>query len=277
MENKIPKVIHYIWLGGNPLPEKEQKCLASWKKFCPDYEIKLWNEKNFDIEKSCDYVKEAYKNKKFAFVADYIRMFALYSEGGIYMDTDVELLKPFDDLLQYDFFSSFENMVMVNPAIVGAKKGNIVIKTIMEDYHERSFYLDKKKTKINMLPIPITSSVILKNIFSVELNNKFQVVDFKGTSICLLPCDYYHAQDYVSGEIVITENTRGIHRYAASWLSGKEKRSDKFVANVRKFFGEKTFRKIMKMFLKIRVKRYTKKYKKGGKLARMKERVMKEM
>ena len=92
----------------------------------------------------------------------------------------------------------------------------------------------------------------------------------------MLTCDYYPAQDYVSGEVVITENTRGIHRYAASWLSGKEKRSNNFVANVRKFFGEKTFRKIMKTFLKIRVKRYTRKYKKSGKLAKMKEKTKKE-
>lgn len=276
MKNKIPKIIHYIWLGKKELPEKEKKCLESWKKFCPDYELKLWNEDNFDIEHSNEYVKEAYKNKKYAFVADYIRMNALYEEGGIYLDTDVELLKPFDEFLKYDFFSTFENMVMINPAIVGAKKHNIVIKTILEDYHDRSFYLDKKKTKINLLPIPITASVILKNIFGVKLDNTYQEVAFKNTTICVLPCEYYHAQDYVSGEIVITENTHGIHRYAASWLTGKQKKEDKFVANVRKFFGDRIFRKIMKKFLNIRVNKYTKMYKKNGKLLKMKQKTEKE-
>ncbi len=276
MENKIPKIIHYIWLGKKELPEKEKKCLESWKKFCPDYELKLWNEDNFDIENSNEYVKEAYKNKKYAFVADYIRMHALYEEGGIYLDTDVELLKPFDEFLKYDFFSTFENMVMINPAIVGAKKHNIVIKTILEDYHDRSFYLDKKKTKINLLPIPITASVILKNIFGVNLDNTYQEIAFKDTIICVLPCEYYHAQDYVSGEIVITPNTHGIHRYAASWLTGKQKKEDKFVANVRKFFGDRIFRKIMKKFLNIRVKKYTKMYKKNRKLKKMKDKISKE-
>ena len=103
----IPKVIHYCWFGGNPLPELAQKCIASWKKYCPDYEIKEWNESNFDLN-CCDYVREAYEAKKWAFVSDVARLYAMVHEGGIYMDTDVEVIAPLDSLLQYHAVSGFE-------------------------------------------------------------------------------------------------------------------------------------------------------------------------
>jgi len=265
MENKIPKIIHYIWLGGKAFPEKEQKCIDSWKKFCPDFEFKLWNEKNFDIENSVEYVKEAYKNKKFAFVADYIRLHVLYKEGGIYLDTDVELIKPFDELLNYDFFTSFENMVMLNPAIVGATKENKLIKNMLDHYSRKKLFTDKKKTKMDTFIIPIVASVIFKRNFGLKLNNTFQELKVDDMICAFLPCDYYHAQDYVSGEVIITENTRGIHRYAGSWLTSKNKKEDQFVENVRKFFGDKIFRKIMKKFLNARVRKYTKIYNKQEK------------
>ena len=95
----IPKIIHYCWFGGNPLPELAQKCIASWKKYCPDYEIKEWNESNFDLN-CCDYVREAYEAKKWAFVSDYARFWILYHEGGVYFDTDVEVLKPIDTIVE---------------------------------------------------------------------------------------------------------------------------------------------------------------------------------
>ena len=104
----IPKVIHYCWFGRNPLPPLAKKCIESWKKYCPDYEIKEWNEDNFPMDYN-DYVKEAYEAKKWAFITDVVRLFALVTEGGIYMDTDVEVIKPLDGLLQYEAVSGFEN------------------------------------------------------------------------------------------------------------------------------------------------------------------------
>ena len=104
----IPKKIHYCWFGGNPLPEDAQKYLESWKKFCPDYEIIRWDEKNFDINQ-LPYVQEAFKAKKWAFITDYVRLYALYNYGGIYMDTDVEVLKSLDSFLELKAFSGFEN------------------------------------------------------------------------------------------------------------------------------------------------------------------------
>ena len=104
----IPKKIHYCWFGGNPLPPLAVKCIESWKKYLPDYEIKEWNESNFDLNYN-DYVREAYEAKKWAFITDVVRLYAMVTEGGIYMDTDVEVLKPLDELLQYDAVSGFES------------------------------------------------------------------------------------------------------------------------------------------------------------------------
>ena len=108
----IPKIIHYCWFGGKPLPELAQKCIASWKKYCPDYEIKEWNESNFNLN-SCDYVREAYEAKKWAFITDYVRLYAMVTEGGIYMDTDVEVIKPLDPFLKHKAFSGFEDEVSI--------------------------------------------------------------------------------------------------------------------------------------------------------------------
>lgn len=103
----IPKVIHYCWLSGDPFPSNIKACMDSWKKVMPDYEWKVWNTENFDVN-SVPYVREAFEKRKWAFAADYIRMYALYTEGGIYLDSDVKILKPFDDFLSYSFFSSLE-------------------------------------------------------------------------------------------------------------------------------------------------------------------------
>ena len=111
----IPKKIHYCWFGGNPLPPLAVKCIESWKKYLPDYEIKEWNESNFDLNYN-DYVREAYEAKKWAFITDVVRLYAMVTEGGIYMDTDVEVLKPLDELLQYDAVSGFESSSRIRQA-----------------------------------------------------------------------------------------------------------------------------------------------------------------
>ena len=118
----IPKKIHYCWFGGNPLPPLAVKCIESWKKYLPDYEIKEWNESNFDLNYN-DYVREAYEAKKWAFITDVVRLYAMVTEGGIYMDTDVEVLKPLDELLQYDAVSGFESSSRIPPRDGGAGGG----------------------------------------------------------------------------------------------------------------------------------------------------------
>lgn len=161
----IPKKIHYCWLSGDPFPEKIQMCMASWKKVMPEYEVKLWNTENFDVE-SVPYVKEAFDNRKWAFAADYIRLYALYTEGGIYLDSDVKVFKKFDDLLDCNFFTSLEyhpfqveqedtlskvdacghrlvdeylDGIQLQAAVMGAEKGCGFIKDIMDWYAGNHF------------------------------------------------------------------------------------------------------------------------------------------
>ena len=139
----IPKTIHYIWFGGNPLPEDAKRCIDTWKKYCPDYEIKEWNESNFDVAQN-DYIKEAYEAKKWAFVSDYARLKVLVEYGGIYMDTDVEVLKPLDRFLSERAFSGFEDADAIPAGIMACEKGFELfagpycshgIVWVAEDYH----------------------------------------------------------------------------------------------------------------------------------------------
>lgn len=162
----IPKIIHYCWLSNDPFPEKIQACMQSWKEVMPDYELKLWNTKNFDIENSVPYVKEAFANRKWAFVADYIRLYALYTEGGIYFDSDVKVLKRFDEFLHHGFFSCVEHHpfmverdgslkhidkngkritdeyisgIEIQAAVMGAEKGNPFVEKVLEWYQDKHF------------------------------------------------------------------------------------------------------------------------------------------
>ena len=138
----IPKVIHYCWFGGNPLPELALKCIESWKKFCPDYEIKEWNETNYDV-RSCRYISEAYDAGKWAFVSDYARFDILYKYGGIYFDTDVELVSSIDDILQRGPFMGTQkgNPIIVAPGLgIAAAEGMPIYKSILDFYKNKSFY-----------------------------------------------------------------------------------------------------------------------------------------
>lgn len=134
----IPKIIHYCWFGGNPLPELIQNCIKSWKKYCPDYEIMEWNESNFDVH--CNrFVSEAYQAKKWAFVADYARLYAIYHCGGIYLDSDVELLRPLDAFLSDEAFAGFETKDSPAAIVLGCVKGHPLIKEFMDYYERRPF------------------------------------------------------------------------------------------------------------------------------------------
>ena len=134
----IPRIIHYCWFGGNEKPEIVKKCMASWKEKCPDFEIKEWNENNFDIN-MFPYTKEAYENKKWAFVSDVARLWIIYNYGGIYMDTDVEIKGDFGELLSYDSFMFFESVDIATGLGFGAKKNNKLVKAILDDYNDRHF------------------------------------------------------------------------------------------------------------------------------------------
>lgn len=145
----IPKIIHYCWLSNEPFPDDVQKCMDTWRKHLPDYEFKLWNFSCFDIESS-QWVKEAFMYRKYAFAADYIRIFALYNYGGIYLDTDVEVLKSYNDLLELPYFiglekSKDEGEVSIEAATMGFEKGHPLLKDILGYYDKRKFHIKGRK------------------------------------------------------------------------------------------------------------------------------------
>lgn len=205
----IPKKIHYCWFGRGPLPDLALKCISSWKKYLPDYEIKEWNEDNFDIN-MIPYVKEAYEAKKYAFVSDVARLYALVTEGGIYMDTDVEVLKPLDNFLTLDAFSGFENEKCVPTGIMACRKSFPLFESFLLEYEKIHFKIGNSDYDTTTNVIRITDSCCKKGLI---LNNTTQTIDgFK-----LYPKDYFCPKSYGTGELKITNNTYTIHHFNGSW------------------------------------------------------------
>lgn len=207
----IPKVIHYCWFGRGQKPESALKCIDSWKRFLPDYTLKEWNEDNFDIS-SNNYVNQAYQNRKFAFVTDYVRLYALYTEGGIYMDTDVEVTGSFDSFLHHHAFSGFETDGNVPTGMMGAEKGSVWAKELMDGYKDRSFIREDGSLDTTTNTFVITGYMVDKGLV---LNNRYQ--DFPG--LCTMyPSDFFCPKDHRTGKIKCTSNTVCIHHFAGSWI-----------------------------------------------------------
>lgn len=214
----IPKIIHYCWFGGNPLPELAKKCIASWKKYCPDYEIIEWNETNYDVNK-CAYMKEAYQAQKWGFVPDYARFDIIYSHGGIYLDVDVEIIRSIDDFLKNKAFMGFESESYVNPGlIIGGEKGNKEIERIMCWYENHHFL--KESGEIDLTASPAIVSGILEEIGL----RKEQSVQLLNGSLTIYPKDFFCPMDYDTGYLDITNNTASIHHFYGSWLTPRKKK-----------------------------------------------------
>ena len=208
----IPKIIHYCWFGRGEKPELALKCIESWKKYLPDYELNEWNEDNFDISQN-RYVREAYDNRKFAFVTDYVRLYALSIEGGIYMDTDVEVLGNFDKFLHHHAFSGFETDGNVPTGMMAAEKGSIWAKELLDQYQDRVFVQSDGSFDMTTNTAVITNYMIDKGLI---LNNQYQ--DFPG--LCTMyPTDFFCPKDHRTGKIRCTKNTVCIHHFAGSWLN----------------------------------------------------------
>lgn len=159
----IPKKIHYIWFGRNPLPELALKCIESWKKYCPDYEIIEWNEDNFDISKNL-YAKQAYEAKKWAFVSDYARVKILYKYGGIYLDTDMEILKNIDKLINSQSFTGFEDCKNIAFGIYGSRPKSEILKMLLDSYDNDRFILDNQMLNTKTIVTRLTD-ILLKYCF----------------------------------------------------------------------------------------------------------------
>lgn len=218
----IPKVIHYCWFGNNPKPKLMNKCIRSWKRFCPDYKIIEWNENNFSIQKCPVYVRQAYQEKKWAFVTDYVRLQIIYEHGGIYLDTDVQLIKPLDELLNHLAYFGIEGGCYINTGLgYGAVKRSPIIKEIMQDYQNISYI--KEDGTYDNTPCPVrNTAVFLENGF--EQNDCMQVL---GDDILILPTEYLCPKDWKTGELHVTEKTISIHHANASWWTPEMKKKYK--------------------------------------------------
>lgn len=219
----IPKVIHYCWFGRNPLPPLALECIASWKKYFPDYEIKEWNEDNFDVN-IIPYTKEAYELKKYAFVSDYARFWILYHEGGVYFDTDVEVIRPMDDILLKGAFMGFERdpdkwgKGFVAPGLgLAVEKEHHIIKSLLERYENLKFVLPDGSLNIKQTIVSYTTEVLvncgLKQIPGIQ--------ELAGFTI--YPAEYFAPIHFITRRLNVTSNTRTIHRYMASWKEQKNK------------------------------------------------------
>jgi polysaccharide biosynthesis protein cpsM(V) len=211
----IPKKIHYCWLSEDEMPEKLQKCLESWKKHLPDYEIVKWDLNRFPLEKSV-WVNQAFERKKYAFAADYIRLYALVTEGGIYLDSDVEVLKSYDDLLNLPYFICSENSPGgIEAATLGAEKDCQWLKECIKRYDDRPFVKNDGSLDTQVLPI-ILEKYICQHYNMVKVNTPLQVKRDEH-NIYVLPYDFFSPKSYTTKKISITGNTYSIHHFAGSW------------------------------------------------------------
>ncbi|MBE5773437.1 MAG: glycosyl transferase [Clostridiales bacterium] len=214
----IPKIIHYCWFGDKDLPQKAQKCIRSWKKKCPDYQIIEWNESNFDLTQN-RYCREAYEAKKWAFVTDYARLKILYEHGGVYFDTDVELRKRLDPLLENEAFMGIENSTrcvkVATGLALGAEKGNPVIKALLDSYEDSVFR--REDGTLDITTCTERNHLVLSRLGYVEENC---LQKLPGATV--YPTEYFSPMQMESGILDLTKNTYSIHHYSLSWTTQEE-------------------------------------------------------
>ena len=237
----IPKIIHYCWFGGNPKTELINKCIQSWKQYMPDYEIMEWNEKNFDVNQ-CSFSADAYNVKKWAFVSDYARFKVLEQYGGVYFDTDVELLKPIpEEILSKNAFSGVESSSnLISPGLVfGCIPQYSIVKELVNEYEKALFDVDNPKI-VNRF----TTEVLQKKGYVV--NGEYQIVG----DMAIYDADVFCGYDIDINEVKITERTISVHHYASSWMNIGLKR--KIQNLIKKVFGINAYRRLL--MLKRRLK-----------------------
>lgn len=234
----IPKKIHYCWFGGNPLPKLAKKCIKSWKKYCKDYEIVEWNENTFDLSSAPLYVRQAYEAKKWAFVSDYVRLYAMVTQGGIYMDTDVEVIKKIDDFLINQAFSGFENEKEIPTGIMACEKDFPLFCEFLRYYDTATFI--KEDGSYNLTTnVTIMTEICLK--YGLQQNNTLQCVE----GLTLYPKDYFCPKSYVTEKINKTKNTVTIHHFSASWRPNEQIEAAKARRKQLKLVNRKHFWKTL--------------------------------
>jgi mannosyltransferase OCH1-like enzyme len=236
----IPNIIHYCWFGGNSLPESAKKCIGSWVRYFPSYEIVQWNESNYDVSK-IPYIREAYDAKKYAFVSDYARFDILYQEGGLYFDTDVEVIKPFDDIIQNGPFMGCEidggDGIKVAPGLcLGADPGMRIYKKIIDFYSTQHFL--NSDGSINSETVVLKTTKILIENGLLDIPGEQDVCGIR-----IYPKDFFNPLNNNTGVLYTTNNTHSIHWYSMSWMNKREKIRRSITRVLHRLFGEDFFEK----------------------------------
>lgn len=240
----IPKKIHYCWFGRNKLPNSAKKCINSWKKYFPDYEIVEWNEDSYDVKKN-KYIEEAYNSRKYAFVSDYARFDILYHEGGIYFDTDVEVIKSFDDILENGAFMGCEvdgndtdditKSILVNPGLALASEVGCELYKELIEYYDKQSFLNADGSMNTETVVTKTTKILkqhgLKNISEIQ----------KIEGITIYPKEFFNPRDNNTGRLQKTKNTYSIHWYKQSWVSSKDRLRSKITRPFHRIFGDDCF------------------------------------
>lgn len=228
---RIPKIIHFCWFGKEGYSEKIISCMKTWKKWLPDYEIRLWNESNFDVN-SCTYTKEAYLHQKYAFVSDYVRMYALYFEGGVYLDTDVELCKSLDFFLDNDAFCFFsKDPSSISTWILGAKPEHPWVRLLL-DYYKEKHFVNNDGT------LDLTPNICVGNLTSERYHFiPNGVTQLLADGLTLYSREYVGGHDFETGLVKITENTYCIHWNEASWWDEERRADHKRLQGYRRKYG----------------------------------------
>ena len=239
----IPKIIHLCWLSGEPFPADIQACLDTWKEHLPDYEIWLWDTKRFDVN-STEWTKQAFDNKKYAFAADYIRLYALYNYGGIYLDSDVIVYKSFDDLLHLPYFIGNDQIRAFEAAVIGAEKGCAWIKDMLDSYDGKCFVKDDGS--LDILPLPCRLHDVLVGIgYCFKQIHEIEPYHNENKRMYVFDSNFFNSRNSV--EVRQTKKSYCAHNYANSWQR-KENVKNKIKAYIPKWIikhiyivGQKTW------------------------------------
>ena len=242
----IPKIINYVWVGGGKHSKLQKRCMKSWKKFCPDYKIVRWDESNFDISSAPLYVRQAYEAKKWAFVSDYVRFKVLYDNGGLYFDTDTEIIKDISHLLQNNAFMAFESNDMITSGVMGACKGDRFVKEILESYKDREFY-DKDGNLNTVVTGKYTTEVFLKH--GLILGGGEQSVE----NWKIYPFTYFYPVKVINNRTYYTENTCIVHWFEGTWFPKEYKKAKSHDKNPFIRFLRKT--PFIKLYYKLKGKK----------------------
>ena len=223
----IPKKIHYCWFGHNPKSQNVLKYIDTWKKYFPDYEIKEWNENNFDVNK-LNFTREAYFAKKYAFVSDVCRLYALYTEGGIYFDTDIIVLKRFpEDILSHKAFAGFEHEIYIGTGIIGSEKNNVIIKQFLSLYNDMHFF---RKFRFNLSPNVILFTKILVE-HGLKRDNSYQDLN----EITIYPQNIFCCKDCRTKEYYNNSDSLSIHDFSGLWTDEKDTLRNKIKVCLKEF------------------------------------------